>query len=134
MLRSATINVKVRKYQITNKKGGVYYLQNTGAKIKTLRKESKMSQIELAEKIGVSRSTLANWEIDRRQPNFHYLKLIANVFNVPLDYFGISKTNDYVFDLVCRAKNIFLDESISEEVKEEIYQEMMKLYLTIKGK
>lgn len=109
-------------------------MQNTGAKIKTLRQESKMPQIDLAGKIGVSRSTLANWEIGRRQPSFHYLKQIANVFNVPLDYFGISKTNDYVFDLVCRAKNIFLDESISEEVKEEIYQEMMKLYLTIKGK
>ena len=109
-------------------------MQTTGGKIQTLRKKRKITQETLSKKIGVSRSTLANWEIDRRQPNIYQLRKLSDVFNVPLDYFGISKTNDYVFELLCRAKNIFLDENISEETKEEIYQEMMKLYLTIKGK
>ena len=37
-------------------------LKEVGAIIKTMRKLARLSQAELAEKVGVSRVTISNWE------------------------------------------------------------------------
>ena len=41
----------------------------TGQEIKELRKKSKLSQQELADKIGVNRVTVARWEADVKKPS-----------------------------------------------------------------
>lgn len=103
-----------------------------GTKLKTLRKSRKMTQQEFAEKIGVSRSTLSCYEIDQRTPTVKTLQLIADTFGIGLDYFGISATKNDAFELLARAKEVFENENISTETKEQLYQEFMKLYLKIK--
>ncbi|MDE6141658.1 MAG: helix-turn-helix domain-containing protein, partial [Bacilli bacterium] len=40
-----------------------------GEKIANLRKESKLSQEELAEKIGVARQTISKWELNETAPD-----------------------------------------------------------------
>lgn len=57
-----------------------------GDKIKQLRQEAKMTQPELADKIGVSRSAVASYENNTRQPSFVILRRISYVFNVTTDY------------------------------------------------
>lgn len=102
-----------------------------GAKIKTLRKGKRMSQIELAEALGVSRATISNYEVGRRSPHLSELKRIAEYFGVGLDYFGVT-TTDEVFDLLARAKEVFNSEDVPKEKKEEVYRALMRIYLDMK--
>lgn len=51
-----------------------------------LRKREKMSQQELADKIGMSRSIVGMYESDQRMPSFEVLEAIADTFNVNIDF------------------------------------------------
>lgn len=96
-----------------------------------MRKKKGLTQQQLADKLGVTRSTVSNYEIGRRRPSIQDLINLSNIFGVHLDFFGVV-TKDEVFDLLCRAKTVFENEEIPKEQKEELYKEIMKLYLDIK--
>jgi transcriptional regulator with XRE-family HTH domain len=51
-----------------------------------LRKEYNLTQEELANKLGVSRSTYAQYEFGRRHPDFSLLEKIADLFGVSIDF------------------------------------------------
>lgn len=51
-----------------------------------LRKRDNISQQELANKIGMSRSIIGMYESDQRMPSFEVLEAIADVFNVNIDF------------------------------------------------
>lgn len=104
---------------------------NIGAKIKTLRKGKKMTQFELAEALQITRASVSNYELGRRMPHISELKRIAEYFGVGLDYFGISST-DEVFDLISRAREVFQSEDVPAEKKQAVFDELMRLYLSIK--
>ena len=57
-----------------------------GSRIRELRKERKMSQRELAEKLNVSQQTIGAWETERIVPGADTLGNIANYFGVTTDY------------------------------------------------
>ena len=59
---------------------------NIGSIIKELRQKKKMSQEELAEYLGVSAQAVSRWETSVSYPDITLLPLIANVFNVTVDY------------------------------------------------
>ena len=101
-----------------------------GYKLKTLRKGQKMTQQYVADKVGITRATLSNYEINRRQPDLRTLQKLADCYGVGLDYFGIA-TADEVLELLARAKEVFASDVISEEKKREIHDELMKLYLQL---
>ena len=101
-----------------------------GKKLKQLRKSKGLTQEQVAEKVDITRSTISNYEIGRRTPHLKDLSALAGVFGVGLDYFGISP-KDEAFDLISRAKEIFESNEVSVETKEELYREMMKLYLNM---
>jgi transcriptional regulator with XRE-family HTH domain len=62
-----------------------------GASILNLRKSKNLSQAELAQALGISRSALSLYEIGKREPDFKLLCNIANYFDVSTDYLlGIS--------------------------------------------
>ena len=54
--------------------------------IKQLRSRNKISQQKLADSIHVSRSTVAMWEAGASEPDTEKLKLLAEYFNVSVDY------------------------------------------------
>lgn len=106
-------------------------MNNTiGHKLKTLRKGQKFTQQYVADKVGITRATLSNYEIDRRTPDLRTLQKLADCYGVGLDYFGIA-TADEVIELLGRAKEIFESDVISNEKKREIHDELMKLYLQL---
>lgn len=90
-----------------------------------------MTQQELADRLGIKRATISNYEIGRRSPHLSELRRIAEFFGVGLDYFGVAQTDD-VLDLIARAKKVFDNDQIPTEKKEGVYKELMRLYLNLK--
>lgn len=56
-----------------------------GEKIIELRKKGKYTQEKLAEKIGVSRQTLSNWESNITSPDLVQAKKLVKIFKISLD-------------------------------------------------
>ena len=96
-------------------------------KIKTLRKARGLTQEQLAEKLGVQRATVSNYEIGRRSPHIKELEKIADVLGVSLEYFGVG--GNEIHDLIARAKYVFENPEISPNEKSDVYKKIMRLYL-----
>ena len=60
--------------------------------LKLLRTEKAMSQQDLADALGISKSAINMYERGERQPNFETLESIADYFNVDIDYL-LGRTN-----------------------------------------
>lgn len=58
---------------------------------KSLRIKSGLTQQQMAEKLGLSRSTIGMYENGEREPSFEILEHIADLFNVDMNYL-IGKT------------------------------------------
>ncbi len=56
-----------------------------GENIQLLRKEKNFTQESLAEKIGVSRQTLAKWESGESTPDLEMGERLSAALDVPLD-------------------------------------------------
>lgn len=61
-------------------------METFASRMKELRKEQKMTQEELAEKLGISRSAVGMYEQGRREPDFEMLDLAAYIFDVSIGY------------------------------------------------
>lgn len=57
-----------------------------GDVIQTLRKSRNFSQVQLAEKLGISKQTVSNWENNNILPSIDMLLKISNLFSVSCDY------------------------------------------------
>ncbi|MEG9198879.1 helix-turn-helix transcriptional regulator [Lactococcus lactis] len=58
-----------------------------GTKIKEYRKDFGLSQEELAQKIGVGKTTISNYEVGIRSPKKPQMIKLSEVFNVTIDDF-----------------------------------------------
>lgn len=56
-----------------------------GSKLKKMRKERGLTQDQLARELGLSKTSLVRYELDKREPNFEAIKKIENYFNVSID-------------------------------------------------
>lgn len=55
-------------------------------RIKNLRCSKEMNQVQLAEKLGVKKQSISNWENDNIMPSIDMLIRIADFFHVTTDY------------------------------------------------
>ena len=62
-----------------------------GENIQRFRKEARLSQEELAEKVGVSRQTVAKWENGTTVPDIYACMTMADVFEITLDVLAFEK-------------------------------------------
>lgn len=63
-------------------------MKKGGKKVKNLiklRKEAKMTQTQLAEKVGVNSNTISQYELGKREPNLEILKKITQVLDCSID-------------------------------------------------
>jgi transcriptional regulator with XRE-family HTH domain len=58
---------------------------NFSEQIKKIRTNNKITQQQMADKLGISRQAISNWENDRNLPDIEMLITIAQVFNITLD-------------------------------------------------
>ncbi|WP_053983846.1 helix-turn-helix domain-containing protein [Niameybacter massiliensis] len=87
-------------------------------RLKELRKENNITQLELSKKLGIVRTAITNYETGRTMPDPITLNALAKIFNVSLDYLmGETNTRNY----------IDLDHIKPASVKEKVsYDEFMK--------
>lgn len=57
-----------------------------GDRLKSLRNNRGLSQMDFAKQIGISKSAVNMYERGEREPSFEILETIADYFNVDLDY------------------------------------------------
>ena len=57
---------------------------DVGKMISSIRKERGLSQLQLAEKLSISKQAISNYERGIREPDYVTLEAIADVLNVPM--------------------------------------------------
>ena len=92
---------------------------NIGDKIIQLRKQNRLSQSELAEKIEASRTIVGNYERNSNTPSIERIIKIANVFNVSLDYLiGEGQLSSYDKEVLKRIEDI---EHLDQETRKNLF-------------
>jgi len=57
-----------------------------GSKLKEIRNEHNLTQLQLAEKLNLSKANISKYEANSIEPNLETLTMISKLFNVSLDY------------------------------------------------
>lgn len=95
-------------------------------RLKELRKEKNLTQVQLAEALGVSKGTIAMWEIGKREPNFETLDRLSDIFDKRIDYI-LGYSND-------ASSPQFTEEDIDQlgrwEVEDQ-FREIIMAYLSL---
>lgn len=113
--------------------------------LKLLRSEKNMSQQELADALGISKSSINMYERGDRQPNLDMLEKIAEYFNVTVDYLlGITQKDideacDYALGVIAKATPRKKTQTIAahfdgDEFTEEELDEIRKFAEFVKAK
>lgn len=79
------------------KQNGDYSAEAIGARLKELRRKSGYTQVEIANKLGISRSSVANWEQGYRVPDFLSIKHMCRIYRVPVDF--VYGTSDHQYNV-----------------------------------
>ena len=61
-------------------------METFGERLKELRQDKKLTQVDLALKIGVGKSIVSLWEKNECEPTLSKLIVIADYFGVTIDY------------------------------------------------
>lgn len=64
--------------------------------LKTLRLSHNLNQVQLAQKLNVSKQTISNWENNNIQPSIDMLIKIADTFSVTTDYLLERENRAYI--------------------------------------
>lgn len=95
-------------------------------RLKTIRKQKGYTQVSLAEKLEVSKGTIAMWETGKRTPDFETLINLSDLFDVRTDYL-LGKSDD--------SSSIKLtDEDIDQLGRwelEDAFADIFKMYLSL---
>ena len=90
--------------------------------IKKARLDAGLTQIEVAEKLGVAQAQYARWENGGRNPKDETVKKLAEIFGVTFD--KLQGRNDGLDDIVDLLRKV----ELTDEQKVEIYF-LIKKYL-----
>lgn len=110
-----------------------------GERVRQLRKSRGITQDELGVALGdktngkpLSRGQVSNLETGRRNFNIHQIKALATLFNVSIETLGFEADEIETVDLLERAKLIFENDNVPMDEKQDLYESIMKLYLSAK--
>lgn len=63
-------------------------------KLASLRKKKGLTQLELAEKLNVSRQAISRWEVGAAVPSTDNLKILSELYGVSVDYLLNDKADE----------------------------------------
>ena len=105
-------------------------------RLKKLRKQAQLTQVDVAEKLGISQPAYASWERGVKKPTQENLVKIAQILNVSVDYLvGNSENKDDDLDnieLLFRMNSTGLTDDEKKVFKKELIEFMEKRKQTFK--
>lgn len=97
-------------------------------RLKDLRKQAHLTQVDVAEKLGISQPAYASWERGVKKPTQENLIKIAQILNVSVDYLvgNSDNTEDKLdnIELLFRMNSKGLTEEEKEIFKKELIEFM----------
>ena len=110
-----------------------------GKRVRQLRKDRNITQDDLGVILGdkttgkpLSRGQVSNLETGKRNFNIHQIKVLADYFKVSIETLGFESNEVETIDLLERAKLIFENENVPMDEKQDLYESIMRLYLSAK--
>lgn len=92
---------------------------NIGERIMQLRKQHNLSQQELADKVGASRTIIGNYERDTNTPSIDVLLKLAKAFNVSVDFLiGEGELSSFDKEVLKRIEDI---ERLDPDTKKHLF-------------
>lgn len=88
---------------------------NMGDKLKSLRIEKKLTQKQIAERVGLAISAISSYESGTRYPSYDVLIKLAQIFHVSTDYLlgmtdkrniDVTGLNDNEIELISQLVNL----------------------------
>ncbi len=98
-----------------------------GKRIVELRKRRGLTQVELARSIGISRSALSLYEIEKREPDIETLNKLASLFMVPVGYILGNDTRNLT------EENLFFFFFDEKSLLREVFANRIKSAIADKG-
>ena len=95
-------------------------------RLKILRKQAQLTQVDVAEKLGISQPAYASWERGIKKPTQENLVKIAQLLNVSVDY--LVGNSDYTEDKLDNIELLFRMNSkgLTDEEKEIFKKELIE--------
>lgn len=101
----------------SGKEDFMFSMQDIGKKILSYRKRNNMTQVDLADRLGITYQAVSSWERGNSMPDIEKIPEIASLFHITIDeLIGESK-----------AVNAILEHGKYEELKEEDIQEALPI-------
>lgn len=101
-----------------------------------LRRELKLTQKQLSDKLNITRASLSHYEVNRRDPDTDTLKKLADFFDVSVDYLlcrtDIRDTFDKAISYDNNTNNT--TDSYKDELPQEAHEELLKYMEFLKHK
>ncbi|MEI3611504.1 helix-turn-helix transcriptional regulator [Pseudogracilibacillus sp. SO30301A] len=96
--------------------------------IRLLRKKNKLSQEQLAEKVNVSRQTVAKWENGESLPDIYKCKILANIFQITLDQLSHNMSEEETNQFTPKGKHFFGVSKVGERGQIVIPKKAREMY------
>ena len=99
-------------------------------RLKELRKQAHLTQVELAKRLGIGQSSYADWERGKKKPTQENLVKISQVLNVSIDYLvgnsyeGVKEDELDNVEILFRMNSKGLTEEEKEIFKKELIEFM----------
>ena len=87
-------------------------------RLKELRKAEKLTQREFADKLGIKRSTISNYDIGRSEPSKSVISLICRTFSVSETWLRTGEGSMYTEDREEKRVVAFMSDALSSEPKD----------------
>jgi transcriptional regulator with XRE-family HTH domain len=94
---------------------------NVGNRLRKARENRNLSQLEVSKRTNINNKTLSRYENDGAEPDFNTLKILAELYDVPMAYFFDGDTeNSYDLRDLLKDKEVMWEgEKLGEEEKEK---------------
>lgn len=102
-----------------------------GARLKELQQKNGYTQVTLAGKLGVSKGTVAMWEVGKRKPDFETLCTLSELFDVRTDYILGQSDDDSSITFLIRILNS-LGRGLQRKASKNFLSYILLLILTAK--
>ena len=102
--------------------------------LRVLRMERDMTQEDVANRLNISRFSVANYETGRRNPSVGLLTKYAEIFHLSMDDLISTDYQTHTMSLMQLAERVFTDKDMPQKQKDTMFMDIMKCYMQNKEK